>query len=145
MGSLVGGVLAVLYDEATDRVLAAAEEFRARKSVKRDSGVFGSISDEERGIFELYFALDALEMEVVDFCRGLGAGVFGMPAFEPEPTAGPFEKNDVKLFCFNESVEAVSLDDIVNKRVLGSQWVVHKIRKRVVTCLVLQQSLDPYE
>jgi hypothetical protein len=100
-------------------VLAAAEEFRARKSVERDSGVFGSISNEERGIFELYFALDALGMEVADFCRGLAAGVLGVP-FEPEPTAGPFEKKDVKLLCFNESVEAVSLDDIVAERGLGS-------------------------
>jgi hypothetical protein len=63
-------------------VLSAAEEFRARKSGKRDSGVFGgSISDEEREVFDLYFALDALETEVADFCKGLDAGVFG--AFEP--------------------------------------------------------------
>lgn len=97
-------------------MLPAAEEFKARKSAKRDSGVFGSISDEERGIFDLYFALDALETEVTDFRKGLGAGVFGV--FETWPTAGPFEKKDVKLFCFKESVEAVSLDDIVAKRAL---------------------------
>ena len=96
-------------------MLSAAEEFRARKSVKRDSGVFGgSISDEERGISDLYFALDALEAEVVDFCKGLDAGVLG--AFEPEPATGAFEKKDVKLFCFKESVEAVSLDDIAVTR-----------------------------
>jgi hypothetical protein len=48
IGSLVGGVLAALCDQATERVLPAAEEFRARESIKRDSGVFGgSISDEE--------------------------------------------------------------------------------------------------
>ena len=93
-------------------MLPAAEEFRARKSVKLDSGVFGgSISEEERGIFDLYFALDALETEVTDFCKGLGAGVFGVF----EPTAGAFEKKDFKLFCFKESVEAVSLDDIAAK------------------------------
>jgi hypothetical protein len=58
MGSLVqvGGVL------TTDRVLPAAEKFRARKSVKRDSGVFGgSIPEEGSGVFDLYVALDALE------------------------------------------------------------------------------------
>lgn len=33
----------------------------------------GSISDEECGIFDLYFALDALEMEVIaDFCKRFG-------------------------------------------------------------------------
>ena len=105
IGSLVGGVLP---DQATDRVLPAAEEFRACKSVKRDSGVFGgSISDKERGIFDLYVALDALETEVTGFCKGLDAGVFG--AFEP---AGAFEKKDFKLFCFKEFTEAVSLEDI---------------------------------
>lgn len=71
IGSLVGGVLPpLLCDQATERVLSAAEEFRARKSVKRDSGVFGgSISDEERAISDLYFALDAfkLETEAADF------------------------------------------------------------------------------
>lgn len=111
IGSLVGGVLAVLCDEVTDRALAAAEEFRALTLVKRDSGVFGSIADEERGIVDLYFASDVLEMEVADFCKGLAAGVFG---------AGPFEKKDVKLFCFIESVEAVSLDDIVTEGGLRS-------------------------
>ena len=93
-------------------MLPAAEEFRACKSVKRDSGVFGgSISDEERGIFDLYFVLDALETEVTKFCNGLDAGVFG--AFEP---AGVFEKKDFKLFCFKEFAEAVSLDDIATRR-----------------------------
>jgi hypothetical protein len=113
IGSLVGGVLPALCDQATDRVLPAADEFRACKSVKRDSGVFGgSISEEEsRGIFELYFALDVLETEVTDFCKGLDAGVFG--GFEP---AGAFAKKAFKLFCFKESVEAVSLDDIAAKR-----------------------------
>jgi hypothetical protein len=84
-------------------VLAAAEELRARKLVERDSGVFGSISDEGRGIFDSSFALDVLEIEVADFCKGLDAGVLGVV----------FEKKDVRLFCFNESVEVVSLDDIV--------------------------------
>ena len=94
-------------------MLPPGEEFRARKSVKRDSGVFGgSISDEEGGIFDLYFALDALEMEVTGFCKGLDAGVFGVF----EPAAGAFEKKDFKLFCFKVSVEAVSLDDIAAKR-----------------------------
>lgn len=109
IGSLVGGVLP---DQATDRVLPAAEEFRACKSVKRDSGVFGgSISDKECGIFDLYVALDALETEVTGFF----AGVFG--AFEP---AGAFEKKDFKLFCFKEFAEAVSLEDIAAKRDLRS-------------------------
>lgn len=94
-------------------MLPAAEEFRARKSVKRDSGVVGvSISDEERGIFGIYVALDALETEVTEV---LDAGVFG--AFEP---AGALEKKDFKLFCFKEFVEAVSLDDIAAKRGLRS-------------------------
>ena len=97
-------------------MLPAAEEFRACKSIKRDSGVFGgSISEESLGIFELYFALDVLETAVTDFCKGLDAGVFG--GFEP---AGAFEKKDFKLFCFKESVEAVSLDDIAAKRWLRS-------------------------
>jgi hypothetical protein len=116
IGSLVGGVLPAFCDQATDRVLPAGEEFRARKSVKRDSGVFGgSISDKERGAFDLYVALDALETEVTEFFKGLDAGVFG--AFEP---AGAFEKKDFKLFCFKEFDEAVSLDDIAAKRGLGS-------------------------
>ena len=49
MGSLVqvGGIL------TTDRVLPAAKEFRAPKSVKRNSGVFGgSISEEGSGVFD---------------------------------------------------------------------------------------------
>lgn len=97
-------------------MLPAAEEFRARKSVKWDSGVFGgSISDEERGIFDLYVALDAFETELTDFCKGLDVGVFG--AFEP---AGVFEKKDFKLFCFKEFDEVVSLEDITAKRDLGS-------------------------
>ena len=99
-------MLPVRCDEVTDRVLAAAEEFRARKSVKRDSGVFGSILGEESGRLNLYFALDALGMEATDFCRVLTVGVFGV-------AAGPFEKKDVKLFCFKESVEAAFLADIV--------------------------------
>jgi hypothetical protein len=40
----------------------------------------------------------------------LDAGVFGI--FEPRA----FEKKDVKLFCFEESVETVSLDDIAVTR-----------------------------
>jgi hypothetical protein len=109
IGSLVGGVLPVPCDQATDRALAAAEEFRARKSVERDSGVLGFISGEEDERFDLYFALDALEKEGLEV---LTAGVFGV-AFEAEPTAGPFEKKDVRLFCFKESVDVVSLADIV--------------------------------
>jgi hypothetical protein len=61
-------------------VLAAAEKLRARKLVKHDSGVF---ADEGRGIFDSIFALDMLEMEVADFCKGLDAGVLGV-AFEPD-------------------------------------------------------------
>ena len=97
-------------------MLPAADEFRACKSVKRDSGVFGElITDTERGIFDLYVALDALETEVTGFCKGLDAGVFG--AFEP---AGAFEKKDFKLFCFKEFAEAVSLEDIADERALRS-------------------------
>ena len=109
IGSLVGGVLPVPCDQVADRALAAAEEFRARKSVERDSGVLGFLSGEEDGRFDLYFALDALEGLKV-----LTAGVFGV-----EPTAGPFEKKDVRLFCFKESVEVVSLADILSLRVRG--------------------------
>ena len=117
IGSLVGGVLPVRFEEATDRALAAAEEFRARKSVKRDSGVFGSNSSEESERFDLYFALDALEMEATDSREALPAGVFGVAVeAEAEVTAGPFEKKDVKLFCFRESVAAVFLADIVAER-----------------------------
>lgn len=108
-------MLPVRCDEATDRVLAAAEEFTARKLNKRDSGVFGSISGEEGGIFDVYFALDASEPVATDFCRILTAGVLGV-AFEAEAAAGPFEKKDVKLFCFRGSVEAVFLADIVADR-----------------------------
>lgn len=56
--------------------------------------------------------LDAREIEVADFCKALTTGVFGV-VFEPEPTSGPLEKKDVKLFCFKESLEAASLADMV--------------------------------
>lgn len=124
-------------------MLAAAEELRARKLVKRDSGVFGSISDERRGIFDSSVALDVLEMEVADFCKGLDAGVLGV-AFEPEPTIGSFEKKDVRLFCFNDIVAILEVGGLFTK--MQTRWFLFGLAVNkfspLIRCIVRNGS-DP--
>lgn len=102
MGSLVGGEL-VRCEDATK--LAAADEFKARVSTYRESGVFGSFGEDE------YCTLDAFFCEAAD-CAFSEAGVLKVGGGFVE-TAGPFPKNEVKLFCFIESVESLCLGGIL--------------------------------
>lgn len=95
IGSLVGGVLATRDD--------ATEELSARASGKRESGVLGSCGeDDEDATFAAEFSA-ALDFSAFG-ARGLKAAA-GL-------TVG-FEKNEVKLFCFKDSVDGLVFGGMV--------------------------------
>jgi hypothetical protein len=69
----VRGVLTAGSQLYATKIRIACYQPPESSEYKRDSGVIGgSISDKERGTFDLYVALDVLESEVA-----MDAGVFG--------------------------------------------------------------------
>lgn len=107
--SLVGGVLTPL-DEVGE--LGPTEDVSAWTSRPLVCGVFGCKGDESTAIFLGFDASDFV-LDVALSSRLLVAGVFGFGAVL-ELVAGVFApKNDIKLFCLSDSVDALGLGGIL--------------------------------
>ena len=79
-------------------------------------------------MFDLYVALDALEAEVTNFCKGLDVGVFGAL------TQQEFLRRKISSFSASKSSTKLCLWTTLSVReALEVSWVVHS--KRVDTCL----------
>lgn len=101
IGSLVGGVLTPLEDVGE---LGPTDEVSALAPRDLIFGVFGCSGDDSGAVFLGFdascfvFDVDPASLAVLEF---FVAGVFNFGvAFDV--VAGPFEKNDIKLFCLSD-------------------------------------------
>jgi len=112
--SLLGGELAT-RDEATE--LGTPDMSKAFTSDEREAGVFGSYGEED-SVVAASFELAAVSLLPGGFEFAFTAGVLNaLNCFEAgvdvTSEAGPLLKKDVRLFCFNESVNCLGLGGIM--------------------------------